>query len=209
MWKKIAFALLLIGIVLYSLPESAQVDKAYNAQVQQARRQKNLQFRTAADSPLLAGEKLGFDSLKYFPPDVNYRITAHLHRLDAALAPPLNLRQSDGSTEVYRQWANVDFTIPGQTALQKLVLLQKAGPAGAQEALFVPFTDATNGHQTYGGGRYLDLPLPADGAAEITLDFNAAYNPYCAYNSAYSCPVPPAENKLTVDIAAGEKAFHD
>ena len=80
---------------------------------------------------------------------------------------------------------------------------------GRDSTLFIPFTDRTNGHETYGGGRYLDAPLPEANAPEITLDFNRAYNPYCAYNNAYSCPVPPAENRLQVAIPAGEKSFHD
>ena len=210
MWKKIALALGIITIIIYSLPQTAGTDKAYAAQIYQVRKQKNQQFRSNSDaSPLTAAQKPTFDSLRYFAPDSRFRIDAHLHRVDEATAPPVTLRQSDGTTEVYRQYANLDFTIPGQTTQQKLVLLQKKTPAGAQEPLFLPFTDATNGRLTYGGGRFLDLPVPEPGASEITLDFNTAYNPYCAYNSAYSCPVPPAENKLAIEIEAGEKAFHD
>ena len=67
----------------------------------------------------------------------------------------------------------------------------------------------SDGHATYGGGRYFDVVLPKLDAPEITLDFNTAYNPYCAYNNEYSCPVPPAENRLTVAVPAGEKSFHD
>ena len=205
MWKKIALAGLLIGIIYYSLPKTAATDKAYAAQVYQARRQKNQQFRTAATSPLTAAQKAGFDSLRYFAPDVNYRVEAHLHR--TAATPTLTLARNDGGTDAYRHYADVDFTLPGQTQQQRLQLLQKVSPAGAQEPLFLPFADATNGPQTYGGGRYLDLPAPAPGAEEITLDFNAAYNPFCAYNPEYSCPLPPAENRMSVAIEAGEQAF--
>ncbi|WP_375416537.1 DUF1684 domain-containing protein [uncultured Hymenobacter sp.] len=206
MWKKIALAGLLIGIIAYSLPKTADTDKAYAAQINQARKQKNQQFRTAATSPLTAAQKTAFDSLRYFAPDVNYRVSAHLHRTVAT--PTLTLARNDGGTDAYRHYADVDFTLPGQTQQQRLQLLQKVTPAGAQEPLFLPFADATNGQQTYGGGRYLDLPVPADGAQEITLDFNAAYNPFCAYNPEYSCPLPPAENRMSVVIEAGEQTFH-
>ena len=207
MWKKIALAGLLIGIIYYSLPKTASTDAAYAGQVYRTRQLKNQELRTAADSPLTAAQKLQFDSLKYFAPDVNYRASAHLHRNDPATAPRLTLARTDGGSEAYRQWATADFTPPGQTQRQHLLLLQKISPAGAQEPLFLPFADATNGRATYGGGRYLDLPVPADGAEEITLDFNAAYNPFCAYNPEYSCPLPPAENRMSVAIEAGEQAF--
>jgi uncharacterized protein (DUF1684 family) len=74
--------------------------------------------------------------------------------------------------------------------------------------LFIPFTDLTNGHGSYGGGRYLDLTIPPAGTTTMVLDFNRAYNPSCAYNVAYSCPVPPPENRLAIAIPAGVKSDH-
>ena len=71
--------------------------------------------------------------------------------------------------------------------------------------LFLPFTDLTSGDGSYGGGRFLDTTIPKGDT--IVLDFNKAYNPYCAYNSAYSCPIPPKENDLLVRVEAGVKAF--
>ena len=71
--------------------------------------------------------------------------------------------------------------------------------------IFLPFTDDSNGFETYGGGRYLDIDKPEDGVRKIVLDFNIAYNPYCAYSDAYSCPIPPRENNLSVKILAGAK----
>ena len=209
MWKKIALAVLLLGIIIYSLHDAAAPVQAYTAQLYRIRKQKNQQLRTAADSPLSPAQKQQFDSLKYYAPDVDYKVTARLHRSGSAATPPLTLARSDGTAETYRRWATADFTLPGQTQSQQVLLLQKISPAGAQEPLFLPFADATSGHATYGAGRYLDLPVPAAGAEEITLDFNLAYNPYCAYNPDYSCPVPPAENRLSAAIVAGEKSFHD
>jgi hypothetical protein len=75
------------------------------------------------------------------------------------------------------------------------------------EHLFLPFNDATNGTTTYGGGRYLDLEIPKEGSKKIRIDFNKAYNPYCAYNHTFSCPIPPSENNLPIAIPVGVKAF--
>ena len=75
-----------------------------------------------------------------------------------------------------------------------------------KDYLFLPFTDPTNGVTTYGGGRYLDLMIPA--TKVVQLDFNKAYNPYCAYSGNYSCPIPPEENHLEIEIKAGVKKYH-
>ena len=73
--------------------------------------------------------------------------------------------------------------------------------------MFLPFSDLTSGNETYGGGRYIDLEIPK--GKTITIDFNQAYNPYCAYNPKYSCPIVPAENELLTNVNAGVKKFHD
>lgn len=207
MWKKITLAALLVAIIAYSLPKTAATDSAYAAKIQGGRRAKNQQFRTAATSPLTAAQKPTFDSLRYFRPDVNFKVEGHLHRNDAATAPIVTLARTDGGTDAYRVWATTDFTLPGQTQQQRLQLLQKVTPAGPKEPLFLPFADASNGRDTYAGGRYLDLPVPEAGAQEIELDFNLAYNPFCVYNPGFSCPLPPAENKMSVAIEAGEQVF--
>jgi uncharacterized protein (DUF1684 family) len=92
--------------------------------------------------------------------------------------------------------------------LEKSLLTLKAYRAqnSTDSSLFVPFNDLTNGVETYKSGRYLNLYIPDNGA--IVVDFNLAYNPYCAYNKKYSCPIPPVENRLNVKIKAGEKKYH-
>jgi uncharacterized protein (DUF1684 family) len=124
---------------------------------------------------------------------------AQLTRQPVLLPQPLAM--SLGAPESYQRWGTAEFELNGQP--QKLTLLQKAG----DKQLFVPFTDPTNGQQTYGAGRYLDVPLPPAEATELELDFNQAYSPYCAYNHDFSCPKPPAENRLTVPVVAGEQVF--
>ena len=211
MRKPLLFVLLLlvVGLFYYSwqgLPEAVPAvsapDPTYAAQVRQARQQKDAAFRTAPTSPIDSSQRAAFAGLRYFKPDAAYRVVARLTR--AAVPTPESLALSGGSADAYVRYGTAEFELAGQP--QKLVLLQRQGVKAAGE-LFVPFTDPTNGRQTYAAGRYLDLPLPAPDATEVTLDFNGAYNPFCAYNHAYSCPKPPADNRLTVTLLAGEQAY--
>jgi uncharacterized protein (DUF1684 family) len=195
--------LVVVALFYYSLqdtsqPSAAAPDPAYLAQVRQARQQKDAAFRTADTSPIPAGQRAAFGGLRYYGPDAAYRVVARLAR--AAVLAPLPLALTRGAADAYVRWGTAEFELGGQP--QKLLLLQKQGET---RELFLPFTDPTNGQQTYAGGRYLDLPVPAPEATEITLDFNAAYSPFCAYNHEYSCPKPPADNRLTVAVRAGEQ----
>ncbi|MGI4743416.1 MAG: DUF1684 domain-containing protein [Janthinobacterium lividum] len=198
--------LAVIGLLIYSFSGSqgptppAAPDPAYLTQVRRARQQKDSAFRTAATSPIPAAARAAFGGLRYYAPAPAYRVVARLVR-SAGLAP-LPLALTRGSADAYVRWGTAEFELGGQP--QKLVLLQKQG-VGAGGELFLPFTDPTNGQQTYAGGRYLDLLLPPPEAREITLDFNAAYSPFCAYNHDYSCPKPPADNRLSVPVLAGEQ----
>ncbi|MBF9143723.1 DUF1684 domain-containing protein [Hymenobacter properus] len=203
MIKKLALAAALIGIIWYSLNDAKPNNSAYLAQLNKFRRDKNLSFRQSEESPLPAAQKAAFDSLKYYPGDPTFVPHADIAR--NATPDTTLLQMSDNKAEKYLNWGVVKFSI--NNSPQQLRLYLKAN--GRDSTLFIPFTDLTNGHETYGGGRYLDAPLPLLNESEITLDFNRAYNPYCAYNNEYSCPVPPAENRLTVAIPAGEKSFHE
>jgi uncharacterized protein (DUF1684 family) len=198
--------LAVVGLLAYNFSGSqssasptTETDAAYAAQVRQARAQKDAAFRTAPTSPIPVAQRAAFGGLRYFKPDAAYRVVARLKR--ATTPTPLPLALTGGSADAYARWGTAEFELGGQP--QKLTLLQKQGET---QSLFVPFTDPTNGQQTYGGGRFLDLPVPAAEASEITLDFNAAYSPFCAYNHEYSCPRPPADNRLTVPVLAGEQS---
>jgi uncharacterized protein (DUF1684 family) len=201
----LAGLLAVVSLLVYNFSESrssasptAGTDAVYAAQVRQARQQKDNAFRTAPTSPIPVAQRAAFSGLRYFKPDAAYRVVARFTR--AAGLAPLPLALTGGAADAYVRWGTADFELGGRP--QKLVLLQKQGET---KELFLPFTDPTNGEQTYGGGRYLDLPVPAPEATEITLDFNAAYSPFCAYNHDYSCPKPPADNRLTVPVPAGEQ----
>ena len=203
MLKKIALAVAIIGIIFYSLNDTKPSASAYLSQLNEFRRDKNQTFRQGENSPLETTQKAQFDSLKYYPGDPALLPHADVSRNEKP--DTVLLQTTDNKAEKYLNWGLVKFSI--NDTPQQLRLYLKAN--GRDSTLFIPFTDLTNGHDTYGGGRYLDAPIPKLNESEIALDFNRAYNPFCAYNNAYSCPVPPAENRLQVAIAAGEKSFHE
>jgi uncharacterized protein (DUF1684 family) len=120
---------------------------------------------------------------------------------------PVVMATSDGRERPFERFALLHFTIEGQPV--QLTGYRAAGDD--DDALFIPFRDTLAGKESYGAGRYLDVEPPHHhgGEEHIVLDFNLAYNPYCAYNESYSCPIPPRENTLPVAIRAGERVYHD
>lgn len=173
----------------------------HQAQITAQRQAKNHFFRTSANSPLLPEQVAGFTGLSYFPPDYAYRVSA---RFEPSPTPePVQIHASGGETRRYHKVGQLFFTVSGERCT--LAAYQSATDQGTGH-LFVPFTDNTSGRETYGGGRYLEVETPVS-TSSVVLDFNLAYNPYCAYNYHYSCPTPPRENHLPVAINAGEKIF--
>jgi uncharacterized protein (DUF1684 family) len=142
-----------------------------------------------------------FKQLSYFEPDPKFVVSAKLERFEHPT--PIDLATSRGLKKPYVRYGFLRFELDGTPCV--LTAFRPAGSPGPD--LFVPFRDATSGKTTYGAARFLDLEEPADKAARLTIDFNQAYNPYCAYSDAYNCPMPPPENQLTVAVTAGEKAF--
>lgn len=180
-----------------------KVEEDYPFSIQKVRDQKNKEFKSGKNSPLLEGDKEVFDSLNYFPIDEKYKIEAKLVKtsFDESFVMPSTGDESDK----YVRYGIAKFELNGQpvqlNVYQNLSLQMQDGKVH----LFVPFTDATTGKTTYGGGRYLDPKEPEGNT--ILLDFNRSYNPYCVYNSKYSCPIPPKDNWLNISIEAGEKDF--
>jgi len=115
------------------------------------------------------------------------------------------MRLGTNTGEIRRglRYGYFDFQVGDQTCRLQVYRLEDASGVGA--SLFIPFRDSTSGQETYAAGRYIDLKENISGVYD--LDFNRAYNPYCAYNSEFSCPIPPAENTLNVAIHAGEKKY--
>ncbi|MCJ8167285.1 DUF1684 domain-containing protein [Pontibacter sp. E15-1] len=200
--------IILAGIALvlfYFVQETFFNDDNYIKPLLQERKAKDLTFRSRANSPLPDEARRSFKNLSYFEPDMEYAITAKLEKLPQQ--DTLELPLTDGSTEAYLRYATASFEVAGQP--QQLTLYKQAAPeAGKEPQLFVPFTDKTNGYDTYGGGRYLDIPFE-ENATTVVLDFNRAYSPFCAFNPDYVCPVPPKDNRLDVAIPAGEKGYEE
>lgn len=160
------------------------------------RRDKDHFFEHDHRSPLPSNQQRNFRGLAYFPENPALVVKA---TIDRKIEPGVvRMETTKGREQVYRRYGVVHFQVDGEAAQVTLYASE-----GSHE-LFVPFRDATSGKETYGAGRYLDLQSHGD---EIVIDFNYAYNPYCAYTPDWSCPLPPAENWLKVPIRAGEKDF--
>lgn len=150
-------------------------------------------FAHHPQSPLTNGQRRHFDGLQYFPedPDLNlYLEVDEFKQKDEVL-----MQTSTGDSQTYRRFGRVKFTVEGEEA--ELTIY------ASQHGFFLPFVDSQAGKMTYGAGRYLDPEVLEDGRFHI--DFNLAYNPYCAYNELYSCPLTPFENRLKIPIRAGER----
>ncbi len=166
------------------------------------RRAKDRFFAHDPGSPLTEEQRERFGGLVYFPEDPAYRFDAMLETQGVDRDEDVVMQTTGGGEQVYRRAGVVRFTVDGEEA--RITLYE----SDLQHELFVPFRDATSGTETYGAGRYLEVDPPgADG--RVRVDFNMAYNPSCAYNPLWACPLPPAENRLDVPIRAGEKAFPD
>jgi uncharacterized protein (DUF1684 family) len=143
----------------------------------------------------------GFEGPKYYPPDERWRVEARLDRDAPGTGTHLELPTSIGDLREFEVYGDLVFTVDGEE--HRLTAFRSVPPQPEQDELFVPFKDATSGKETYGAGRYLDLHRH-EGDRYI-LDFNAAYNPLCAYSPRYNCPYPPPQNHLKVPVEAGEK----
>ncbi|AQX06524.1 hypothetical protein BAX97_07925 [Elizabethkingia meningoseptica] len=164
----------------------------------------NAEYKNPKESPL-RGERLAdFQALPFFNIDLKYRVPAKLERTKDAEV--FELPTSSGKTKKYKEYGTLSFTLNGEPYSLKVYQSQDLiNKAGFEDHLFLPFRDNTNEVETYGGGRYIDLKIPKKNN-EMILDFNKAYNPYCAYNAFdYNCPIVPLENKLPVKIRAGIK----
>lgn len=166
------------------------------------RRQKNTFFSIHPQSPIPPEKREGFEGLHYYPPDSDYRFELTLY--EHPEKKKVEMVYTRGEEQEFTKWGEFRFKIDSQ---QRVLQAYKSDPA--KEGLFVPFKDATNGKETYGAGRYLDLDPQRDLTTEgkWILDFNRAYNPWCAYSESYTCPFVPPENWLKVPICAGEKQF--
>ena len=149
------------------------------------------------DSPLTHEQREGFRGLSYFEHNPELRFIVDVEQYDSI--EPIEMQTSTGDVASFLRWGKVSFEVDGEQAQITVYRDESSGDP------FVPFADATSGEETYGAGRYLDVETQADG--RLVLDFNYAYNPYCAYNENWSCPITPFENRVGVAIRAGELDF--
>jgi uncharacterized protein len=186
-------------VVFYSITGSG--DQEYVAQLENERKEKDSFMKNGEGSPFEGNEET-FSGLSYFPPNPTFRIQANLEPIENKKM--LALPTSDGKEKRYIEYAYATFNLEGKK--NKLLLLEILDAGPFKGTLFLAFADATSAMETYGAGRYLDIKK-TPGASTILLDFNRAYNPYCAYSDKFSCPFPPKENVLSVAILAGEKSY--
>jgi uncharacterized protein (DUF1684 family) len=197
------FWILNSGFLLSSACRPAE--PRYEHTILEARSEKDRVFKTSDESPLRPAERQAFTALSYFPPDESYRTAAALRVAPEAEQRVVTMPTSTGKQRDYRQLGAIEFNLKGQP-LSLVAFVEEPSPGAAvSRRLFVPFGDLTNGAETYPAGRYLDLDPTPTGLYD--LDFNKAYNPFCAYNDEYDCPYPPASNRLKIPVRAGEKAF--
>lgn len=146
--------------------------------------------------------------IDFYPPDESMLVKA-----EVAILPgekPFLLMTSSGKTKEAKKYAKLTFILSGQEyALYAYQLLKLKDKEATSTLLFIPFTDETCGETSYGGGRYIDLDARDIRNNSIIIDFNKAYNPYCAFTTGYNCPIPPRENALPVAIKAGEQYHAD
>lgn len=161
----------------------------------------NDEYKDKSKSPLEPKDFRKFKGLPFFPINLRYRVMAKLVLTPGT--PFLPLKTTTARLANDRIYGYVEFSIEGKPfrlpVYQSQDLMKKPDLA---DYLFFPFTDLTNGEQTYPGGRYIDLRIPKDGD-EILVDFNKAYNPYCAYSHRFSCPLVPRENHMDIEVLAG------
>jgi uncharacterized protein (DUF1684 family) len=175
----------------------------YNTLISQHRKSYMDDFLKDQNSPL---KKDDLKFLRFYNADSTYRITAKVEILanEAAFVMPV----FSGTGQQYIRYAALKFMLKGKP-VKMIVYRDIALSKNLQykDYLFLPFTDATNGNATYGGGRYIDLSEADLRDGSVVIDFNKAYNPYCAYSEGYACPRPPDENRTEIAVEAGEKMF--
>lgn len=192
---------LLFSFIIISCSTSNK--KSAIADIQKFQKDLNTEYQNPKETPLRGENFRNFTVHPFFSINLKYRVVADFTKL--INSPNFEFPTSSGKTKTYKAFGKATFTLDGNsyilTIYQSQDLMKKKG---FEDYLFLPFLDFTNTHETYGGGKYLDLRIPK--GDKIILDFNQSYQPYCAYNAYdYNCPVVPKENSLPIRIEAGVK----
>ncbi|MBT7816609.1 MAG: DUF1684 domain-containing protein [Polaribacter sp.] len=167
----------------------------------------NASYKDASKSPLKKRDLKNFKGLDFFPVDSTFIVIANLTK--TINAPTFEMATTTDRKPLYKEYGILKFNLKGKKCVLKIYQSQDdLRDKKYKNHLFLPFTDDTSGEESYGGGRYMDVMTTdekADGTIE--LNFNNTYNPYCAYNDKYSCPLTPRKNHLDVEVKAGIKVF--
>ncbi len=195
--------LFLFSFLLFSTIIIAQ-DQDFILESQAAQNELNEEYTNPETTILEAEDFKNFEGLEFYPIDLKYRVEAKL-----VLTPgekPFLMPTTTARLPEYVKYGEAHFTLEGKDIILNIFKsTQPYDEPGYEDYLFLPFTDLTSGDGSYGGGRYIDQRIPEGNT--IVIDFNKAYNPYCAYNARYSCPIPPRENDILIRIEAGVKEF--
>lgn len=199
----IYFLIVFVSSIWFSCQN--QETKLYIAKIEQLRAEKNKDYSDSLKSPLNPIHLAEFEGLDYFDIDPAFNIEGTF--IVTPEEKPFVMATSTDRAPIYRKYGNFYFTIKGK----KFVLgafqdMDSIDDTLYNKHLFLPFQDLTSSKESYGGGRYIDILIPK--TEKIKVDFNLAYNPYCAYDDRWSCVIPPPENFLEIKILAGEKKFH-
>jgi uncharacterized protein len=197
--------LIILNLFLFwSLKMLVAQPNVYDNLIQKHRDELHHEFLDTAETPLTDEGLEIFNGLDYFKIDSLYRVSSMLLR-----TPDEKIFEMQTSTDrlpEYLKYGSAEFTLNGKklklNVYQNVKLVQNEE---YKDYLFIPFRDSTSGETTYGGGRYIETEIPKGDI--LIIDFNKAFNPYCAYNHKYSCPIPPLENTLEIAIKAGEKSY--
>ncbi|RZK17069.1 MAG: DUF1684 domain-containing protein [Pedobacter sp.] len=192
-----------ISTILFLLLSLNTYAQTYSAQISKHRDSYKQDFIKESNSPLTEAD---LQDLHFYDADSTYKVLAEVEILKNEKV--FKMPTYDGTSKEFYRYAKINFSFNGKATnmtLYKSIAL--ASNPAYKDLLFLPFTDETNNKETYGGGRYIDLSSKEIIDGKIEVDFNKAYNPYCAYSDGYRCPVPPEENDLSLEVKAGEKLY--
>ena len=195
------FLLVLFSLLLILNCENK---KRYNKSFTPFQKEMNEFFKDASISPLKEKDLKNFKGLDFFAFDSSYVVNAALTRTPEEKS--FKMKTTTDRLPEYIKYGIVTFDLFNKSySLNIYRNLDIINNEGYQDYLFLPFLDDTNGFESYGGGRYIDLDIPK--GDNLVIDFNSAYNPYCVYDEKYSCPIVPRDNYLSIKINVGVKAF--
>lgn len=187
----------IILIAFLTLKHAPAPGQSHANEIREFQEELNHEYNDPETSPLTKKDRKKFTGLEFFPIDEAYYVTARFTKTENP--SPFKMKTTTSRRPTYDKYGEATFDLNGQAFTLNIYQSHKLRETEEyKDYLFLPFTDLTNGEETYGGGRFIDLSIPAGDS--IVIDFNKAYNPYCAYNHNYSCPIPPAENDMDVKV---------